>query len=804
MTPARSSAAEADTNTAGTAAEADTAAARGPESSGRPAPAAPDTGLRVALASAAAVLACALSLHGVLEGLSWLEPLILTVAAVVGSGCLVRRFRAPLPLVPAAELAALALALTWLFLPDRALAGIVPTADTVRGMGALLDHAQASVATQVIPVLPEPGIVFLACLGIGLMAVLTDTLAVTLRMPAAAGLGLLAVLVVPAVIKPHSVGVVSFLLAGAAYLVVLAAAAHRDAPPSGPRRPPVAAAAVGAAALVLALILPTAVPGFTSGAFPQGARLQLWSGGTGLNPVVTLGNDLRQPTATGRITYATDSPSPLYLRSTTVEDFTGARWGPSPRDDERRRGVVSMTPAEAALNVPGDRTTTQVSSRSYSSPWLLAPYAATSVRGLEGAWSWDPQTMSIRTLDGGSSSGTEYEVRSLIPQVSREQLAALPPAPAEALDPVFTDLPAEVPQAVTDAAREVTADAVGPYQQALALQAYLRGPSFAYSLQAPVDGGYDGNGMAVLDGFMRDKSGYCIHFAAAMAVMARELGIPSRMALGYAPGRATGETVPGPDGGELRQYTVDARDAHAWPELYFEGAGWVRFEPTPSRGSVPAYARAAQAPSTVPRDADDAREVRDAATPAPQRTPAAPAETGSASPGAPAQTGQAPWLGVMLGLAVAAAALLSPWLLRRRRARRRAAAAGTAPAAAAWQETMDLGQDYGQGALTSDTPAGYARRLGAGLPAEAEAALTRLRAAYEQESYARAGSGPAGPRRPHAAGTAAGPEAARQDAAAQTLWEDVRRVRAGLDTSSGRLTRLRARLLPASLGSGRR
>ena len=58
-----------------------------------------------------------------------------------------------------------------------------------------------------------------------------------------------------------------------------------------------------------------------------------------------------------------------------------------------------------------------------------------------------------------------------------------------------------------------------------------------------MQGGYDGNGLSVLADFLTQKSGYCIHFASAMAVMARLEGIPSRIAVGYAPGRPTGATV---------------------------------------------------------------------------------------------------------------------------------------------------------------------------------------------------------------------------------------------------------------------
>ena len=92
-------------------------------------------------------------------------------------------------------------------------------------------------------------------------------------------------------------------------------------------------------------------------------------------------------------------------------------------------------------------------------------------------------------------------------------------------------------------AESVTANSRTAYAKAMALQRFLRGPDFTYSLESPVQGGYDGNGLSVLADFLTQKSGDRIHFASAMAVMARLEGIPSRIAVGYAPGRQTGATV---------------------------------------------------------------------------------------------------------------------------------------------------------------------------------------------------------------------------------------------------------------------
>ncbi len=795
-------------------------------------------------ASAAAVLLCSLSLYGVLDGWSWLRPLTITTVAVVGAMAAARRFRFPTALVPAAGLAALVVILTWLFAASTALLGLLPTGTTLGRGRELLAEAQDAVMNQVPPVLPDPGIVFLACLGTGLIALLVDTLATTLRMPAASGLGLLSLLIVPAVLKPESIGAFPFILAGAGYLLILATGSwqerpHRpgDAMQRPPRSQMGTAASIGAGSLVLALSLPAVLPGFTDGAFPQGSRLNIWTGQSGLNPVVALGNDLRQPSASGRITYATDSPTSLYLRSTTLEDFSGKRWAPDLREDTRRTGLQGMAPAEgndlaSAVSV----VTTQVRSNTYASPWLLVPYAPRSVSGAPGRYSWDPKTMTLVSGDSKERERLDYEVQSAALDLSRTDLQAPGPAPEDAVDPIFTSLPDDLPASIRDAAAAATEGISGPYEQAMAIQAFLRGPAFSYSLDAPVEGGYDGNGIEVLDRFLQEKSGYCIHFAAAMAVMARESGIPSRMALGFAPGRTTGNTVTGNDGQELREYEVDSRDAHAWPELYFEGLGWVRFEPTPSRGAVPAYAVEPSTDRSQVRD--DERELEAGnpvlPVPSPAASTSAPAPE-AAAPVQPQESQSGKFAGLGLGLAAAAAALLSPWMLRRRRRSIRRhllgaglpasrAGAGTrhgartwtgtsrhgssGPATLAWEEASDTGVDYGYVPQKAESPRAYALRLAhdAELPENSAAALQRLRASYEREVYAAPAARPQ-----EAAGSAAGARTSGAGAwiasglptgdGGDGLWDDVTTVQKGLEDTASLGEKLRARFFPASLSS---
>ena len=130
----------------------------------------------------------------------------------------------------------------------------------------------------------------------------------------------------------------------------------------------------------------------------------------------------------------------------------------------------------------------------------------------------------------------------------------------------------------------MTAGAVTPYQKLMALQNWFR-TTFTYDLDVPL-----GNSNDAIAAFLRDRRGFCQQFAGTFAVMARTLGIPARIAVGYTQG----------DLGKDGLFHVFGRHAHAWPEVWFDGVGWVAFEPTPGRGSPDA-----QGYTGVPPQQDD-------------------------------------------------------------------------------------------------------------------------------------------------------------------------------------------------------
>lgn len=138
---------------------------------------------------------------------------------------------------------------------------------------------------------------------------------------------------------------------------------------------------------------------------------------------------------------------------------------------------------------------------------------------------------------------------------------------AERINEVYTVLPDDLPERIRELALEVTSEGENNYEKMRLLESFLSG-SFPYTLSpgvTPIDRDF-------VDHFLFDlQQGYCVHFATAFVVMARSLGMPTRYAEGF---------LVNPNG------TTEVLNsmAHAWPEVYFEGFGWVIFEPTPASG----------------------------------------------------------------------------------------------------------------------------------------------------------------------------------------------------------------------------
>ncbi len=137
----------------------------------------------------------------------------------------------------------------------------------------------------------------------------------------------------------------------------------------------------------------------------------------------------------------------------------------------------------------------------------------------------------------------------------------------------YLQLPANMSPRVFQLARDITAGLTNPYDQVMAITGWLR-KNIDYQLTIPsVPQNRD-----ILEWFLFDlKQGYCNYYATSEVIMLRSLGIPARLAVGYAEGESEQQAT---------NFIVRRRDSHAWPEVYFEKYGWIEFEPTAAQPST--------------------------------------------------------------------------------------------------------------------------------------------------------------------------------------------------------------------------
>ncbi len=253
-------------------------------------------------------------------------------------------------------------------------------------------------------------------------------------------------------------------------------------------------------------------------------------------------------------------PPRRYWRGATYDVYTGRGWTNSPLET---RTVSPGQPLES--NAPAGFELRQDFD-------LIAPdgeslYAANSPWGVDHAV--ETRWRSAGDLAEVIRSADRYTVISRPPESTIPELRARPPAATTLLPELaerYLALPDTLPQRVRELAEQVTSGAEADYDKALAIETYLRTYPYTLDLPQPPDD------RDVVDYFLFDlQEGYCDYYASAMVVMARAVGVPARFATGYAQGSYDYDT---------RRWVVTEKDSHSWVEVYFDGLGWVEFEPT--------------------------------------------------------------------------------------------------------------------------------------------------------------------------------------------------------------------------------
>ncbi|HEX5969313.1 MAG TPA: DUF3488 and transglutaminase-like domain-containing protein, partial [Intrasporangium sp.] len=437
------------------------------------------------------------------------------------------------------------------------------------------------------------GVAFYLVAAVALIAVLVDAMAATWRAPAASGLPLLTAYLITAANGNAASAMRYFVVPVVLWLIMLHTTARAtfgrwsttsvsdvtggessSDNASAMRALTGGAAKLGALAVVAALIVPILVPHFPPRYLTDGLGRSAGSEGAGtvgFNDTIDLRNSLVNSDETPILRYTSTGPANIPLRVLATSFYSRGEWRVARRSDQGPDRPVPLPPQS-------DRREyiMTVSNNVLKAPRLAAPYPVVTP-AIEGTpFRIDPVTRDIRVERTVESYQVTYA--DVNPPVSKLRAARAPTSPDILADDLA--IPEVAAELIDEWSDDVTAEATSDYDRAVAIQSHLRDTTrYTYSLdlgEAPTDA--NGQELDPITAFYQTRRGYCTQFATAMIMLARAQGIPARMAIGFVSGTREGSS-----------YIVRASDAHAWPELYFEGSGWLRFEPTASRSGPPAY-----------------------------------------------------------------------------------------------------------------------------------------------------------------------------------------------------------------------
>jgi len=296
--------------------------------------------------------------------------------------------------------------------------------------------------------------------------------------------------------------------------------------------------------------------------------------------------------------FTVDTSRRSYWRGETRTVYNGVGWEEKTFDDRdrfaplRAAETYPVPPEEGGLEtIEVTQTFRVVEGKSF--PVLFsAPYAQSVEPGVVngepvrfGRGFWDTSDQSMLWVERPNNPyPASYTVTSLMPVIDEEKLKQAPPVSETGEFREYLQLPESVPERVAALAAEVTKEAASPYEKAKALEKYLS-TTFPYTNEPDLTKRQSAD---FVDSFLFEvQEGYCDYFSTAMVVMARTLDLPARWVKGYVPGQSNTDVIfeqylPGDefDIDGPGTFTVRNSDAHSWAEVYFEGYGWIPFEPT--------------------------------------------------------------------------------------------------------------------------------------------------------------------------------------------------------------------------------
>lgn len=470
-----------------------------------------------------------------------------------------------------------------------------------------------------------------------------------------------------------------------------------------------------------------------------------------------------RPVFTAQVQGAIDE-SELYWKLIALEEFDGVNWFPRTSISSRPELTGVWETQDQVFFGPTEEIVSTITIDALAETYLPAPYTPTD---LASSYPFVEESFRVRQdgavkIDARSFEGLEYSVASDVPQPNLAVLAS----DRDSLSPMFAQAardglfsirsepgpPARTFEAwedlldtsaledddeaiLTEMARGLTAAASTNFERAILLEDFFRDPDlFTYNTQAAA--GSSAESLVewlLVPGSTNYREGYCEQFAASMAILARTLGMPSRVILGFAPGDVAADGT----------VTVRENDAHAWVEVWFQSQGWVRFDPTPrsANDTVTLSAALGFDPSSivVRETAIEAAEEEVAGTGpfSAEETTRADLEAMIAAgenqaeaaprvePDFEAAEAGPPWL--LIGFVLILLVIGTSPALRAYRRKRRIEQMRTGDITAAWAEIVDELSDLGRPVSASATPTEAA--------ADVDDVMLPLAQAYERQIY---------------------------------------------------------------------